>query len=214
MIGNSCLKLFHAVVMRALVASTQTPDSPLRSPRSWKVGTASNVSSSTCTYVKFKLSVRALSPSQFLHLNMFSFFSVALTPEHLLWIQRLQVWQSIEFIPTPLECTPQGDLIFLLGFWASPGEPSILVLPTFILRPRVSRDVPQACNCILASWWQDHLHIGVPKGNQYDTHERELPSQWQKVMGLKQNLDVHQQLLQTSNRNSRLTLLLSLHHHT
>ena len=28
MIGNSCLKLFHAVVMCALVASIQPPDSP------------------------------------------------------------------------------------------------------------------------------------------------------------------------------------------
>ena len=30
MIGNSCLKPFHAVVMRALVASTQPPGSPTR----------------------------------------------------------------------------------------------------------------------------------------------------------------------------------------
>ena len=30
MIGNSCLKLFHAVVMCELDASTQPPDSPTR----------------------------------------------------------------------------------------------------------------------------------------------------------------------------------------
>ena len=40
---------------------------------------------------------------------------------------------------------------FLVGFWSSPDEPSILVLPTFILRPRVSKDVLQACNCIFKS---------------------------------------------------------------
>ena len=27
------------------------------------------------------------------------------------------------------------------------------------------------------SWWEDHLHIGGYKGNQNDTHMRELPSQ-------------------------------------
>ena len=32
MIGNSCLKPFHAAVMRALVQSKQPPDSSIRSP--------------------------------------------------------------------------------------------------------------------------------------------------------------------------------------
>ena len=56
MIGNSCLKPFHAAVMHALVASTQPLDSP---------STALNVSSPTCTWVEFKLSIRALSPFTF-----------------------------------------------------------------------------------------------------------------------------------------------------
>ena len=94
MIGNSSLKPFHAAVMRALVASVQPPDSPITSPRYWKVGTASNVSLLTCTWVEFKLLLGTLSPLHFLHLNMLSFFSVLLTSEHLLWIQRLQVWQK------------------------------------------------------------------------------------------------------------------------
>ena len=151
MISNSCLKSFHAAVMCALVASTQPHDSPIMSLRCWKVGTASIVSSLKCTWVEFKLSVGTLSPLHFLHLNMLSFFSVPLTPKHLLWIQRLQVWQSIEFTPTPLEHTPQVHLTFLVGFWATPEEPSILVLPTFILRPRVSRVVLQACTWIFKS---------------------------------------------------------------
>ena len=65
MIDNSWLKPFHAAVMGALVVSTQPPDSPITSPRYWKVGTAWNVSSLTCTWVEFKLSVGALSPLQF-----------------------------------------------------------------------------------------------------------------------------------------------------
>ena len=56
----------------------------------------------------------------------------------LLWIQRLQVWQIVEFAPTPKQHPPQGHLTFTIGFWASLNEPSIF-LPTFILRPRVSR---------------------------------------------------------------------------
>ena len=31
MIGKSCLKLFHAAVMRVLVESVQSPDSPIMS---------------------------------------------------------------------------------------------------------------------------------------------------------------------------------------
>ena len=79
----------------------------------------------------------------------------------------LQVWQSIEFTPTLPWNTNHSHLTFLVGFWASPNEPSIVVLPTFILRPQMSRNVLQA---------------------------------------LKQNLDVHQQLLQTSQWNSCLPL--------
>ena len=111
MIGNSYLKPFHAAVMRALVASTQPPDSPITLPKYWKVGTASNVSSLTCTKMKFKLSVGALSPLHFLHLNILSFFSV------LLWIQRLQFWQSIGFTPTPLKHTPQSHLWLNRGLY-------------------------------------------------------------------------------------------------
>ena len=77
------------------------------------------------------------------HAFFLSFFSAQ---EYLLRIQRLQVWQSIEFTPTPLEHIPQGHLTFLVGFWASSDDPSILVLPTFILRPPMSRDDFQACN--------------------------------------------------------------------
>ena len=78
-------------------------------------------------------------------------FNASLAHEHLLWIQRLHVWQSIKFTPTPLEHTLQGHLTFLVGFWSSPDGPSILVSPTFILRPRVSRDVLQVCNWIFKS---------------------------------------------------------------
>ena len=145
------IKPFHAAVMRALVASTQPPDSPITSPSYWKVGTASNVFSPTCTWVEFKLSGETLSPLHFLHLHMRSFFSVPLTPQHLWWVQRLQVWQSIEFTPTPLEHTLQGHLTFAVGFWVSPDEPSILVFPIFIRRTRVSREVLQACNRIAKS---------------------------------------------------------------
>ena len=76
MIGNRCLMAFHATVMHMLVASTQPPNSPSTSPRYWKVDTASNVSSPTCTWVEFKLSVGTISPLHFLHLNMRSFFTV------------------------------------------------------------------------------------------------------------------------------------------
>ena len=92
--GNSSLNPFYAAVIRALVASIQLPDSPITSPRYWKFGTASNLSLLTCTWVEFKLLLGTLSPLHFLHLNMLSFFSVPLTSEHLLWIQRLQVWQK------------------------------------------------------------------------------------------------------------------------
>ena len=118
--------------------------------------------------MEFKLSVGAL--LHFLHLNMLFLFSVPLTPEHLLWIQRLQVRQSIEFTPTPLEHTPQGHLTFLVGFWASPNEPSILVLPTFILRPQVSRDVFQACNWIFKS----KLSLMMTRSYAYSSSQGQL----------------------------------------
>ena len=63
-----------------------------------------------------------------------------------------QRWCDVEMLTgTPLEHTPHDHLTFLVRFWASPDEPSILVLPTVILRPRVSRDVLQACNWIFKS---------------------------------------------------------------
>ena len=77
MIGNSCLKAFDAAVMCVLVASSQPSNSPITSPRYWKVSTALCVSSLTCTWIESKLSVGALSPLHFLHLNMLSFFSVS-----------------------------------------------------------------------------------------------------------------------------------------
>ena len=120
MIGSSCIKSLSAAVMRVLVASAQSPDSPITSPRYWNVGSGSNVPWPTCTCVEFKLSGGTLSPLHILHLNMRSFFSVPLSPEHLLEIQRLKVWQSIEFTPIPLENTPQDNLTFVAGFWASP----------------------------------------------------------------------------------------------
>ena len=83
-----------------------------------------------------------------LHLHIRSFFSVPLTPVHLWWVQRLQVWQSVEFTPTPLERILQGHLTLAVGFWGSPDEPSTLAFPTFIRRTRLSRDVLQACNWI------------------------------------------------------------------
>ena len=76
MIGNSCRKPSHVAVMSALIASAQPLVSPITSPRHWKVGTISNLSSPTCTWVEFKLPVDELSPLHFLHLNMLSFFSV------------------------------------------------------------------------------------------------------------------------------------------
>ena len=51
-----------------------------------------------------------------------------------------------EFEPVPLDHALLGHLMFAVGFWASPDELSILVLPTFILRPQVSKDVLQAYN--------------------------------------------------------------------
>ena len=36
-------------------------------------------------------------------------------------------------------------------------------------------------------------------GDQYGTHERKLPSKLEKVVGLKQNLDAHQHVIQTSH---------------
>ena len=105
MIGSSCLKPFHAAVMCALVASTQPLNFPIMSWKNWKVGTALSVPSPTCAWVEFKVSVGVLSRLYFLYLNMLSFFSVLLTLENHLWIQMLQVWQSIEFIPTPLKHT-------------------------------------------------------------------------------------------------------------
>ena len=137
MIGNSCLKPLHAAEMHALVASTQPPDSPMTSPSYWKVGTASNVFSARCTWVELKLSGGKLSPLHFLHLHMRSFFSVPLTSDHLWWVQRLQVWQSVEFTPTPLERILQGHLPLAVGFWGSPDEPSRLAFLTFIRRTSV-----------------------------------------------------------------------------
>ena len=135
MIGNSSLKPFHAAVTCAgcIYTTTWFSNHVTKVLKSWH--------SIKCAFTdmylgEFKLSVGALSPLNFWHLNMLSFLSVPLTPEHLLWIQRLLVWQSIAFTPNPLEHTPQGHLTFLVGFWASLDEPSISVLPTFILRPQ------------------------------------------------------------------------------
>ena len=194
MVGKSSLKLFLAAMMHALGASTQPPDSPITSPRYWKVYTAFNMSSSICTWVEFKLSGGALLPLHFLHLlSMCSFFSVPLTPRHLLWIQKLQLWQSIEFTPTPLEHTT-GPFNICFWLWASPDEPGISVLPTYILRTEClemfSKPVTGSLNLLNYHSWQDHLHVGAPKSNQYNTHER--------AEGLK--------------RNNSLPLLLCLHH--
>ena len=211
MIGSSCLKPFHAAVMCALVASTQPLNFPIMSWKNWKVGTALSVPSPTCTWVEFKVSVGALSRLYFLYLNMLSFFSVLLTLENHLWIKRLQVWQSIEFIPTPLKHTPQGHLTLLVGFWALPFEPSILVLPTFIVG-MFSKPVTECLSLLnYHSWWQDQLHIGASKGSQHNIHERAsitiIKSSW-----LKTETWCTPTVTSTSHWNSHLPLLLSLHH--
>ena len=56
MIGNSCLKLLLAAVMRELVASKQSPSSLITWSRYPNVGTALSVFSPMCSWVLFELS--------------------------------------------------------------------------------------------------------------------------------------------------------------
>ena len=140
------LPQFLSKLMHVLVASTQPPNSPSTSPRYWKVDTASNVSSPTCTWMEFKLSVGTISPLHFLHLNMRSFFTVPynsrasfMNPEA---ATLAKYWVDTNTFGT--STTKPFNISWC--FWASPDEPSILVLPLYILRSRVCRDVFQACN--------------------------------------------------------------------
>ena len=136
MIGNNCLKPFDAAVMCALVASKQPPDSPITKVlKSWH--------SFECVFTDMYLDgIQTVS--------WWTFTFTLLASKHVFFLQcsfnsqasfmnpEVAVWQSIEFTQTPLEHTPQNHLTFAVGFWASPDEPSILVLTTFILRSRVS----------------------------------------------------------------------------
>ena len=82
MIGNICLKRFHAVVTRAIVTSTQPPDFPKRHQGIEKLLQLRMClhrhvpeSNSNCQLGHFHLYA-------FLLLSMLSFFSVPLTSEH------------------------------------------------------------------------------------------------------------------------------------
>ena len=154
MIGNNCLKPFYAAVMCALVASKQPPDSPITKVlKSWH--------SFECVFTDMYLNgiqtvswgfftFTLLASNRIQTVSWWTFTFTLLASKHVFFLQcsfnsqasfmnpEVAVWQSIEFTQTPLEHTPQNHLTFVVGFWASPDEPSILVLSTFILRSRVS----------------------------------------------------------------------------